>query len=230
MENLAEAQREAVRALAALTDELRRRPEGTPAAAAGALEKGQEAGGIGRTVLPRGSSELERVWETTSRVVRDSSEATAANTGALAGLSRQLGALPSLAAGLFGERKEGGFSGVLKSGLGLVPLGLKLAGLFGGKRQEEPVRFTTYSEPDSLALEAGNTENILAGFPRIERGQRGEARAIERERGVVWQPQVTVNVSAMDSRSFLDHSGEIARAVREAMLHMHPVNDLISEL
>jgi len=43
-------------------------------------------------------------------------------------------------------------------------------------------------------------------------------------------PQVTVNVQAMDSRSFLDHSQDIAQAVREAILNMHSLNDVISDL
>jgi hypothetical protein len=34
----------------------------------------------------------------------------------------------------------------------------------------------------------------------------------------------------MDSRSFLEHSDEIARAVREAMLNSHALNDVVSEL
>jgi hypothetical protein len=34
----------------------------------------------------------------------------------------------------------------------------------------------------------------------------------------------------MDSRSFMDHSYDIARAVREAMLNMHALNDVISDL
>jgi hypothetical protein len=34
----------------------------------------------------------------------------------------------------------------------------------------------------------------------------------------------------MDSRSFLDHSDDIARAVRDAMLNMHALNDVVSEL
>lgn len=41
---------------------------------------------------------------------------------------------------------------------------------------------------------------------------------------------VTINVQAMDSKSFLDHSQEIARAVREAMLNSHSLNDLVAEL
>ena len=49
----------------------------------------------------------------------------------------------------------------------------------------------------------------------------------KRDRGVT---QVTVNVQAMDSRSFLDRSGDIAAAVREAMLNMHSINDVVNDL
>jgi len=42
--------------------------------------------------------------------------------------------------------------------------------------------------------------------------------------------QIVVNVQAMDSRSFLDHSQDIAQAVREAMLNMHALNDVVSEI
>jgi hypothetical protein len=42
--------------------------------------------------------------------------------------------------------------------------------------------------------------------------------------------QVTVNVTAMDSRSFMDHSTDIANAVREAMLNMHPINGVVASL
>lgn len=43
-------------------------------------------------------------------------------------------------------------------------------------------------------------------------------------------PHITVNVSAMDSRSFMDHSADIANAVREAMLNLHPINSVIADL
>lgn len=43
-------------------------------------------------------------------------------------------------------------------------------------------------------------------------------------------PSITVNVSAMDSQSFLDRSNDIASAVREAMLNLHPINDVIANL
>ncbi|MGI8990140.1 MAG: hypothetical protein ACR2I2_11230 [Bryobacteraceae bacterium] len=43
-------------------------------------------------------------------------------------------------------------------------------------------------------------------------------------------PQITIQVQAMDSRSFLDHSHDIAQAVREAMLNMHALNDVVNDL
>jgi len=43
-------------------------------------------------------------------------------------------------------------------------------------------------------------------------------------------PQITVNVQAMDARSFLDRSSDIAAAVRDAMLNLNSINDVVSEL
>jgi hypothetical protein len=45
-----------------------------------------------------------------------------------------------------------------------------------------------------------------------------------------YSPQVTVNISAMDSQSFLDRSDDIASAVRQAMLNMHPINNVVADL
>lgn len=42
--------------------------------------------------------------------------------------------------------------------------------------------------------------------------------------------QITVQVNAMDSQSFLDHSDEIARAVKEALLNSNALSDVISDL
>jgi hypothetical protein len=175
---------------------------------------------------------LAEAQRETVRAIMELSQATAANTQALSGLTREIGGLPGLLAGLAGGVRGGGsvLGSIFKSALGLVPLGLQIAGLFRD-RKENPVPPAPFALPPSLALEVANTEAIPAGLPRVERGEGDRPRAVEPERLlVVQQPQVTVNVSAMDSRSFVDHSADIARAVREAMLHMHPVNDLISEL
>jgi hypothetical protein len=47
------------------------------------------------------------------------------------------------------------------------------------------------------------------------------------------QPQghnILVQVQAMDSQSFMDHSEEIAQAVRQAMLNLNSLNDVILDL
>ena len=42
--------------------------------------------------------------------------------------------------------------------------------------------------------------------------------------------QITVNVQAMDARSFMDRSSDIALAVRDAMLNLNAINDVVNEL
>ena len=41
---------------------------------------------------------------------------------------------------------------------------------------------------------------------------------------------VTVQVQAFDSKSFMDHSGEIAQAVRQALLQNHALSDVVNDL
>ncbi len=223
LERLAEEQREVVRALAALTEVLRSSRQDPPAAERPGTVS--ERSGALPEPSPVDAARLERALEVTSRAVTDLEATTAANAQVLAEVGRQVTALPGLLGGLVDRGKDksgGGLAGFFKGGFGL-------ASLFRRRREPEPAALTSFAEPARLALEAANTENILAGFPRVIRGQTGEPRAAAAQTPV-WQPQVTVNVNAIDSRSFLDHSAEITRAVREAMLHMHPVNDLISEL
>jgi len=43
-------------------------------------------------------------------------------------------------------------------------------------------------------------------------------------------PQITVNVQTMDARSFMDRSNEIALAVRDAMLNLNAINDVVNDL
>jgi hypothetical protein len=43
-------------------------------------------------------------------------------------------------------------------------------------------------------------------------------------------PAITVNVQALDARSFLDRSSDIAAAVRDAMLNLNSINDVVNDL
>jgi hypothetical protein len=109
---------------------------------------------------------------------------------------------------------------------GVGPLITGLLGLFGGKKEDPEPILQSFSLPSSVALNAGvNGEGSLTP---ISYGQSGLARSVG-----VPQPQaasIHINIQAMDSRSFLDHSDDIARAVREAMLHSHGINDVVAEL
>ncbi len=118
---------------------------------------------------------------------------------------------------------------VFGSGLGMAPLISGLVRLFAGGQEETPAPLVAYTPPSPVEI-----------YGQVSRSATGESYAWEYEGrggGQVVQPasaapatQITVQVQAMDSRSFLDHSDEIARAVREAMLNSHALNDVVSEL
>ncbi len=126
----------------------------------------------------------------------------------------------------------GGFS----RGLSIASLGLGLFSLFRGPQQSR-LDLKPFQAPAPLSLEVANTDNILRGLPRFDFSADGtprptDAAASSAATGAATGQspmQVTVNVSAMDSRSFLDNAPILAQAVREAMLHMHPINQLVRE-
>jgi hypothetical protein len=250
--DLADSQRETSRALQTLTRELRsstttsdfsrllrpvadtssRREELSSSRIAArnpndADRRGDLAGG-GSTDGSGGSS--TGALSVTTRALQELGINLASNTKALERSTQDLtGGLLSLLSGFAGGGGGGGgLGGFLRGGFGLASLGLSIAGLFRRDRQE-PEELTPFALPDSLSIEAANTRNILAGFPQIDRGQRGEIRNMRPEMNAS-PAQVVVNVSAMDSQSFMDRSNDIARAVREAMIHMHPLNDVIGEM
>ena len=170
----------------------------------------------GRTL--GGSEDFARAITTATSTARNLGRILSQNTKAMQQSREAISTGQSLLAGLFSSLGQGGgSSGILGSGLGLVPLGLRIAGLFR-KRRAEPQSFSPFELPPSLSLEVANTGNILAGFPRVARKQAGEIKVIRQETPAA-QPQVTVNVNAMDTQSFLDRSEHIASAVRDAMLH-----------
>lgn len=124
-------------------------------------------------------------------------------------------------------------SKVFTSGLGLAPLISGLFGLFGGGDAPEPPPLVKYAMPERLYFQGANMGSSVSS---ADYDQMGMPRAYvtplpiaDRDRAG-GAPQITVNVQAIDSRSFLDHSTEIAQAVRQAMLNLNPVNDVVSDL
>ncbi len=115
--------------------------------------------------------------------------------------------------------------GVLGGGLGLAPLISGIAGLFGGGDSSTPAALPTYMAPLPINLDAGFSEGG-GGAYGVDAAQGGAPRAMTNSPS----SQITVQVQAMDSSSFLDHSQDIALAVRQAMLQSSVLNDVIREV
>lgn len=235
-DELAEKQRQATEALARLTKELRRSGPGenarfsllrersdgaTPQVVsevrardgAGAPGASPPATNLALTATTEALRELTSGLSANSSALRSSAAATAE---VLSGLSRGL---------LNGLGASKGLGGLLKGGFGLAPLGSAILKLFEGGRKKDEPQFETFAPPPPIRIDAANAAGPLASLRRVVRGASGEPRAVAAPLG-----QVVVNINALDSRSFLDRSNDIAEAMREAMLHMHPVNDMIDEL
>src|SRR5579871_6797071 len=107
----------------------------------------------------------------------------------------------------------GGMASSVLGGAGLLsPILSGIASLFGGgSSPPQPLRIYTPPPPVSIS---GTVNSAAPPAP-------SQANATQ---------QVTVNVNALDSRSFVDHSDDIANAVREAMLNMHPINGVIASI
>lgn len=163
------------------------------------------AGGDGGTQLAMQLEQLRLTSQTQADAVVQNTQAILQNTIAKA-------AAGGVSAGGIGNI----FSKVIGSGLGLAPLVSGLVKLFGRGESEPATVLTPYAKPASISFEGS-----------ISAGGAGEARTYQPAGG---GQQVTIQVQAMDSRSFLDHSEEIARAVREAMLNSHALNDVVNDL
>ena len=138
-------------------------------------------------------------------------------------------------------------STVLNSGFGLAPLVTGLISLFGGGETAAPPPLIKYALPASIDFQgAQNASGVSgldydqAGMPRIYPANSMAATQTlgslnANSPAAAGDPmrqasQITVNVQAMDARSFLDRSNEIALAVRDAMLNMNAINDVVNEL
>jgi hypothetical protein len=129
-------------------------------------------------------------------------------------------------------------STILGGGLGLVPLISSIAGLFGGGSSAPPP-LTKYAAPASVGATLADTPGATGGastLPGVVYGQTGLPQAAPPAQTQTpaatasSASQITIQVNAMDSQSFMDHSYEIAQAVRSAMLNMSPINDVVSSL
>ena len=139
-------------------------------------------------------------------------------------------------------------STILESGLGMVPLAVGLLGLFQSGGTPAPT-LEKYAMPDPVYFEGADTGSDVSGADYDQMGMprtysaapdgtsaqtSGTAAPGGSSGGSASSgagaAQITVNVQAMDSQSFLDHSNEIAQAVRAAMLNSNSINDVVNNL
>ena len=134
--------------------------------------------------------------------------------------------------------------------LGIIPLVGSLFGLFGGGSPAKPA-FEKYDMPASIDFSGATVGNSLEnsdydqfGMPRpydpapasatpaagIAASPSSSSAANPASGSSASSPQITVNVQAMDAKSFMDYSGQIAQAVRDAMLNMSSINDVVTGL
>jgi hypothetical protein len=125
-----------------------------------------------------------------------------------------------------GSTVESAVSSFLGGGLSsLSPLLGGLLSLFGGGGQTLAAPLP-YMLPAAVQSQAGLTASAPGQVTPVSYGETGQPRA----QSANTSPQVTIQVNAMDSQSFLDHSDDIAMAVKRAILNSSSLNDVISSL
>ncbi len=120
---------------------------------------------------------------------------------------------------------DGLLSGVLGQGSILSPIVSGIMSLFGGGGSSTTTALSSFDMPASVNVETAI--NQPAGGAT---GTRTSQSASGVQMGATSQQPIQVQISALDSQSFLDHSNDIASAVRKALLDSHPLNDVIAEL
>jgi len=189
----------------------------TPLAAAGALAGGTES----VNALNNQLDQLRGLFQAQAATTRENTEALTRNTVGQSSLAS------SIAAGALNTvtRSSGSAFSALASPLAPVVGGLLR--LFGRGGDDAPPALPSFSLPRAVAIDGsiengGNsavtsTQYAQDGLPRVTAASGNTQR-------------VTVQVNAMDARSFLDRSDDIARAVKDALLNSHSVGDVIGEL
>lgn len=184
------------------------------------------AGVAGTTPAAGGGSPTDAIAQNTAQVaqlraiLQSQIDATAENTRALAGTA---GAHTAAASGPTAGSVAGTIAGIVTGGFSLNPIISGLMKLFSGSPRQTPLPLSPYVPPPPIAVSAGISGGRLTG---VDYGQNGLPRSAAKAPAT----QVNVNISAMDSRSFLDRSDDIAQAVRRAMLESSTLNDVVAEI
>jgi hypothetical protein len=167
------------------------------------------------TSLTTQITSLTSIQQSQISALQDNTQAVAQNTGSKGSSGSSVGStVESVASSFLG----GGLSS-------LSPLLGGLLSLFGGGGQTVAAPLP-YMLPASVQSQAGLTSSAPGQVAPVSYGETGQPRA----QSASTSPQVTIQVNAMDSQSFLDHSDDIAMAVKQAILNSSSLNDVISSL
>ena len=167
------------------------------------------------TSLTTQITSLTSIQQSQISALQDNTQAVAQNTGSKGSSGSSIGStVESVASSFLG----GGLSS-------LSPLLGGLLSLFGGGGQTL-VAPLPYMLPAPVQSQAGLTASAPGQAAPVSYGETGQPRA----QSVNTSPQVTIQVNAMNSQSFLDHSDEIAMAVKKAILNSSSLNDVITGL
>jgi len=188
----------------------------------GILAAGGTTPGAGTGLSSSSSDRLTEALTEATQVINAQTQATSANTDALAQNSQTRGGGGTAGVASDAVSAAGQFLG---GGLSLMPLASLFSSLFGGG-QSQPAPLVPYSLPPSLSLQS------TTNYQSVDWGENGLPRTAGNSMANAPSsfPQITVQVQAIDSQSFLDHSTDIAQAVRQAMLNMNSLNDVITNL
>jgi hypothetical protein len=175
------------------------------------------------------ANEIERVLERAIGQLREVQTVQGAIAESLRNVSQVVPAARQSTANT-GEPAGSALLGLVRPGLLLSPLISGVLKLFGGgDGPSAPPPLLKFALPPAVRVNAGvSNANPGAAFA-VDSAQGGLPRAVRERASESGTQQITVNVQAMDSQSFLDRSGDIARAVRQAMLESSVLNDVVRE-
>jgi hypothetical protein len=179
------------------------------------------------------TQQLAQQFQQLQSVAQSETETVQANTQAINQNTTQMGQGTGGASTLSSAGST--IESALGLGTGLSPLISGVANLFsglfggGGDQQSVPSAFLM---PPAVNVNAGINEAAPTQPFAVDYAAGGQPRGATAgaSNSGSGSTQITVQVQAMDSQSFLDHSDDIAQAVRQAMLQSSVLNDVIREV
>lgn len=185
---------------------------------------GSLAGAVGNSVVADQFNQLTQQLQQLQTVSQAEAQTLQENTQAVNQNTTQLGQTGSSTASHVGTALQS----TLGFFTGLSPLISGLVSLFGGGGSSQPAAPVPFALPPSVSVSAGFTEAAPTQAFGADFAAGGQPRPDPSTTSPA-APQITVQVQALDSQSFLDRSQDIAAAVRQAMLESGVLSDVILE-